>query len=155
MTKYRQTMLVRVRQPLRVSVCRQFGQAEPRSTRKNLGQKSYCKWENMALPTIAIVGRPNVGKSTLFNRIAGEADLNRIRRCRGCDTWPYLCNGWWLNRSLKWLIREGLTIIDAPFMEQIKHQAEIAMEESGCKYFAIISKEGITDAGRVRGTQTL
>ena len=40
----------------------------------------------------------------------------------------------------------GIDDVDAPFMEQIKHQAEIAMEEADVIVFVVSGKEGITDA---------
>jgi GTP-binding protein len=85
----------------------------------------------MALPTVAIVGRPNVGKSALFNRIAGERisiveDVEGVTRDR-IDT-------------------GGIDDVVAPFMEQIKHQADIAMTEADVIVFLVSAKEGITDA---------
>lgn len=40
----------------------------------------------------------------------------------------------------------GIDDVDAPFMEQIKHQAEIAMEEADVIVFVVSGREGITDA---------
>jgi len=79
----------------------------------------------MTLPTVAIVGRPNVGKSTLFNRIAGER-ISIVEDVEG--------------------VTRGIDDVDAPFMEQIKHQADIAMTEADVIVFVVSGKEGVTDA---------
>ena len=81
----------------------------------------------MALPTVAIVGRPNVGKSTLFNRIAGER-ISIVEDVEGVTRDRIYATGEWLNRSFSMIDTGGIDDVDAPFMEQIKHQAEIAME---------------------------
>ena len=54
--------------------------------------------------------------------------------------------GEWLNRSFSMIDTGGIDDVDAPFMEQIKHQAEIAMEEADVIVFVVSGKEGITDA---------
>ena len=99
----------------------------------------------MALPTIAIVGRPNVGKSTLFNRIAGER-ISIVEDVEGVTRDRIYATGEWLNRSFSMIDTGGIDDVDAPFMEQIKHQAEIAMEEADVIVFVVSGKEGITDA---------
>ena len=53
--------------------------------------------------------------------------------------------GEWLNRSFSMIDTGGIDDVDAPFMEQIKHQAEIAMEEADVIVFVVSGKEGITD----------
>lgn len=99
----------------------------------------------MALPTIAIVGRPNVGKSTLFNRIAGER-ISIVEDVEGVTRDRIYATGEWLNRKFSLIDTGGIDDVDAPFMEQIKHQAEIAMDEADVIVFVVSGKEGVTDA---------
>ena len=80
----------------------------------------------MALPTVAIVGRPNVGKSTLFNRIAGER-ISIVEDVEGVTRDRIYATAEWLNHQFSIIDTGGIDDVDAPFMEQIKHQAEIAM----------------------------
>ena len=108
----------------------------------------------MALPTIAIVGRPNVGKSTLFNRIAGER-ISIVEDVEGVTRDRIYATGEWLNRSFSMIDTGGIDDVDAPFMEQIKHQAEIAMEEADVIVFVVSGKEGITDADEYVPTNPL
>lgn len=99
----------------------------------------------MALPTVAIVGRPNVGKSALFNRIAGER-ISIVEDVEGVTRDRIYTKAEWLNRQFSIIDTGGIDDIDAPFMEQIKHQADIAMTEADVIVFVVSAKESITDA---------
>lgn len=99
----------------------------------------------MVLPTVAIVGRPNVGKSTLFNRIAGER-ISIVEDIEGVTRDRIYTTGEWLNRSFSIIDTGGIDDVDTPFMEQIKHQAEIAMDEADVIVFVVSGKEGVTNA---------
>lgn len=99
----------------------------------------------MALPTVAIVGRPNVGKSALFNRIAGER-ISIVEDVEGVTRDRIYTKAEWLNRQFSIIDTGGIDDVDAPFMEQIKHQADIAMTEADVIVCVVSAKEGITDA---------
>ncbi|EJN94959.1 ribosome biogenesis GTPase Der [Streptococcus ratti] len=99
----------------------------------------------MALPTVAIVGRPNVGKSTLFNRIAGER-ISIVEDVEGVTRDRIYASAEWLNRKFSLIDTGGIDDVDAPFMEQIKHQADIAMTEADVIVFVVSGREGVTDA---------
>ena len=73
-------------------------------------------------------------------RISIVEDVEGVTRDRIYAT------GEWLNRSFSMIDTGGIDDVDAPFMEQIKHQAEIAMEEADVIVFVVSGKEGITDA---------
>lgn len=99
----------------------------------------------MANPTIAIVGRPNVGKSTIFNRIAGER-ISIVEDTPGVTRDRIYATGEWLGREFSIIDTGGIDLSDEPFMDQIKHQAEIAIEEADVIIFVASGREGVTDA---------
>ncbi|MBI9009476.1 MAG: ribosome biogenesis GTPase Der [Tenericutes bacterium] len=99
------------------------------------------------LPVVAIVGRANVGKSTLFNRIIGERksitdDLSGITRDR------IYSKANWLNHEFRLIDTGGIEISDAPFLTEIKAQVEIAIEESDVIIFAVDGREGLLPMDR-------
>lgn len=99
----------------------------------------------MSNPTIAIVGRPNVGKSTIFNRIAGER-ISIVDDAPGVTRDRIYAKGEWLGREFSIIDTGGIDLGDEPFMDQIKHQAEIAIEEADVIIFVTSAQEGVTDA---------
>lgn len=99
----------------------------------------------MANPTIAIVGRPNVGKSTIFNRIAGER-ISIVEDTPGVTRDRIYATGEWLGREFSVIDTGGIDLGDEPFMDQIKHQAEIAIDEANVIVLVVSGREGVTDA---------
>lgn len=99
----------------------------------------------MAKPTLAIVGRPNVGKSTVFNRIAGER-ISIVEDEPGVTRDRIYAQGEWLGREFNIIDTGGIDMSDEPFMEQIKNQAEIAIEEADVIFLIVSGREGVTDA---------
>ena len=99
----------------------------------------------MANPTIAIVGRPNVGNSTLFNRIAGER-ISIVEDTPGVTRDRIYATGEWLGKEFSIIDTGGIDLGDEPFMDQIRHQAEIAIEEADVIIFVGSGQEGVTDA---------
>lgn len=99
----------------------------------------------MSIPTLAIVGRPNVGKSTLFNRLAGER-ISIVEDTPGVTRDRIYAHSEWLGREFSIIDTGGIEMSDEPFMDQIKHQAEIAIEEADVILLVTSGREGITDA---------
>ena len=92
---------------------------------------------------LAIVGRPNVGKSTVFNRLIGERksiveDTPGVTRDRIYGTVE------WLTREFQLIDTGGIQIEDQPFQQEIQMQVEIAIEEADCIVFLVNGRDGVT-----------
>ncbi len=99
----------------------------------------------LAKPTVAIVGRPNVGKSTIFNRIVGER-ISIVEDTPGVTRDRIYSPGDWLSYEFNLIDTGGIEIGDAPFLEEIRQQAEIAIAEADVIIFIANSREGVTSA---------
>ncbi|KRN13581.1 GTP-binding protein Der [Fructilactobacillus fructivorans] len=99
----------------------------------------------MARPTVAIVGQPNVGKSTIFNRIAGER-ISIVEDTPGVTRDRIYAHGSWLGHNFNLIDTGGIEVSDEPFIKQITDQAEIAIDEADVIVFMVNGKQGMTDA---------
>ena len=92
---------------------------------------------------VALVGRPNVGKSTIFNRLVGTKiaiieDTPGVTRDRIYGTVNYL------DYSFHLIDTGGIDIGDGNFNTEIKGQAELAIDEADIVVFVVDGKEGLT-----------
>ena len=96
---------------------------------------------------VAIVGSPNVGKSSLFNRIIGQRkaitdDVPGLTRDR------LYAKTEWLTRSFNLVDTGGIEITNRPFQEQIRFQAEIAIEQADVILYVVDGRRGVTNDDR-------
>lgn len=97
---------------------------------------------------VAIIGSPNVGKSTIFNRMIGErhaivddeAGITRDRLYGKCE---------WLGHKFFLIDTGGIEIANQPFQKQIRAQVEIAIEEADVIVFVVDGKVGVTADDRM------
>ena len=92
---------------------------------------------------VAIVGRANVGKSTIFNRIVGQR-ISIVEDTPGVTRDRIYGDASWLTRDFKIIDTGGIELENASFTEQIKMQAEIAIEEADIILFVVNGREGVT-----------
>ncbi|TAA72537.1 ribosome biogenesis GTPase Der [Planococcus salinarum] len=97
----------------------------------------------MSKPTVAIVGRPNVGKSTIFNRIVGER-VSIVEDIPGVTRDRIYSSADWLTHEFNIIDTGGIDLRDEPFLEQIRQQAEIAMDEADVIIFLVNGRDGVT-----------
>ncbi|KGR74127.1 ribosome biogenesis GTPase Der [Ureibacillus sinduriensis] len=97
----------------------------------------------MTKPVIAIVGRPNVGKSTIFNRIVGER-VSIVEDIPGVTRDRIYSSADWLTHEFNIIDTGGIEIGDEPFLEQIRGQAEIAIREADVIILMTNGREGVT-----------
>jgi len=93
---------------------------------------------------VAIVGRPNVGKSSIFNRLVEEKNaitddqsgITRDRLYGKCE---------WLDQEFSVIDTGGIEIKDVPFMDEIIAQAQLAMDEADVIVFVVDGRVGVTN----------
>lgn len=97
----------------------------------------------MSKPVVAIVGRPNVGKSTIFNRILGER-VSIVEDEPGVTRDRIYGQAEWLSKEFSLIDTGGITLEDYPIDIEIKSQAEIAIEEADVIIMMVDIRNGIT-----------
>lgn len=100
----------------------------------------------MSKPTFAIVGRPNVGKSTLFNKIIGER-ISIVEDTPGVTRDRIYAEGEWLGKKFMLIDTGGIEPQNNDIiLEQMARQAQIAIEMSDVIIFMVDIKTGLTSA---------
>ncbi len=97
----------------------------------------------MATPTVAIVGRPNVGKSTIFNRIVNER-ISIVEDTPGVTRDRIYAHGQWLGHQFNLIDTGGIELGLDMFQQEIRAQAEIAIEEADVIIFIADVKTHLT-----------
>lgn len=98
----------------------------------------------MVLPTVALVGRPNVGKSTLFNRIAEER-ISIVEDTPGVTRDRIYTHAQWLGKEFSLIDTGGITVSDLSLNQEIKTQAEIAINEADIVVLVVDARVGVTN----------
>lgn len=99
-------------------------------------------------PLVAIVGRPNVGKSTLFNRIVGER-IAIVEDLPGTTRDRIYADAEWNGRTFTLVDTGGLDLGGiGDFSEQITAQAQLAIEEADVIVLLVDVRDGITATDR-------
>lgn len=96
------------------------------------------------LPVVVIVGRPNVGKSTLFNRIVGRR-MAVVEDTPGITRDRLYAETEWIGRRFQVVDTGGILFSDDdPMADQIRVQANIALEEADVVVFLTDAKDGVS-----------
>jgi GTP-binding protein len=112
----------------------------------------------MRKPIIALVGRPNVGKSTLFNRLVGER-LAVVDETPGTTRDRLMAEGEWQGRTFDVVDTGGidpeffkhgksLSVGSADYIRQIRFQAEMAIRDADLVLFLVDADAGVTHPDR-------
>jgi len=97
-------------------------------------------------PIVAIVGRPNVGKSTLFNRIAKKR-VSIVEDIPGVTRDRIYMDAEWLNREFTMIDTGGIEIESADkILTAMRQQAKLAIDEADAILFVVDVKAGLTNA---------
>ena len=93
--------------------------------------------------TVAIVGRPNVGKSTVFNRMLEER-VSIVEDTPGVTRDRIYGDCQWQTKTYRLIDTGGIQIEDVPFQKEINAQVEIAIEEADVIIFLTDGRSGIS-----------
>ena len=97
----------------------------------------------MKKPVIALVGKPNVGKSTIFNRLVGKK-ISIIEDIPGITRDRIYGNVNFENKSFSVIDTGGIEIGNENFNQEISMQASLAIDEADLVLFVVDGKEGLT-----------
>lgn len=95
------------------------------------------------LGMVAIVGRPNVGKSTIFNRIAGER-ISIVEDLPGVTRDRIYAKGTWLTKDFSIIDTGGIDVSNVDFASEVTVQAQIAIAEADVIIFVVDGRQGVT-----------
>ena len=102
----------------------------------------------MSKPIVAIVGRPNVGKSTFFNRVVGKR-VAIVEDTPGVTRDRIYADAEWNSRSFGLIDTGGIEpSSDDIILSQMREQAQVAMDLADVIIFMVDGKEGLTHADR-------
>jgi len=100
----------------------------------------------MNKPVVAIVGRPNVGKSSLFNALAGE-DISIVKDTPGVTRDRIYADASWLNHAFTLIDTGGIEPESKDIiLSRMREQAEIAIETADVILFMTDVREGMVDS---------
>lgn len=100
----------------------------------------------MSKPIVAVVGRPNVGKSTLFNRIANKR-VSIVEDMPGVTRDRIYVDAEWLNHEFTMIDTGGIELESTDkIFTSMRHQAQLAIDEADVILFVVDAKDGLTSA---------
>jgi len=105
----------------------------------------------VALPVVAIIGRPNVGKSTLVNRLCRSREAI-VHDQPGVTRDRTYQEGFWGDRTFRVVDTGGLVFDDdSEFLPEIREQAALALAEAVVAIFVVDGQQGLTAADSAIG----